>query len=53
MKILILHLHPNAKTKEWDLRVYPIRFSVNQDATYGLSFVEKGQAKGKKIDIDN
>ena len=38
----------NAQTKEWDLGEYTIRLSVNQDATYGLSLVEKGQAKGKQ-----
>ncbi len=37
----------NAQTKDWELGEYTIKLSVNKDAGYGLSLVEKGQAKGK------
>ena len=37
----------NAQTKDWELGEYTIKLSVNRNAGYGLSLVQKGQAKGK------
>jgi len=42
------HYHLNVKTKGWDPGEYTIRLSISEDVTYGLSLVEKRQAKGKK-----
>ena len=38
----------NVKTKGWDIGDYTIHISINQDAEYDLSVVEKGKAKGKQ-----
>jgi hypothetical protein len=35
----------NAKTKDWSLGDYTICLSISEDATYGMSVVEKGKAK--------
>ena len=37
----------NVKTQGWTLANYTIHLSVSEEATCGLSLVQKGQAKGK------